>query len=372
MNPLLDQNTASPSFAPEQRSEAESRWVSFQPYLLSQGYLLRPRYRPDWIPSWIATKSHPADCEDSRDSMVSRVLDATRVHDQRQVMIKILLPATNDREGEDELALLKHFSTPSLKDNPFNHVVPCLDSFPVPGVQEGTFVVMPLLSDYTYPPFYNLEEVHDFLGQLFEGLVFMHQNNVVHCDIASPNVMMDSRPLYDEPFHPFLQHRSVDSKRLIYPRYSRSQKGIRYYYIDLGYAKWFRDPSAPRTLVGARARERAPEQKRGRSYDPFIADVYQLGAMIRRDIIPIISTLEFLLPLARDMTERDPAKRPNLEESQRSMNTTFAGLSGWRRRWPIVPDNAQFTRRVVYILIGITSEVVFLLKKLLQLITFQT
>lgn len=101
--------------------------------------------------------------------------------------------------------------------------------------------------------------------------------------------MMDSRPLYNEPFHPVFQHRSADGKRLVYPHYSRSQKNIRYYFIDLGYAKWFRDPNTPRTLAGGRARERAPEQKKGQPYDPFVGDVYQLGAMIRRDLIPVIS-----------------------------------------------------------------------------------
>jgi serine/threonine protein kinase len=101
--------------------------------------------------------------------------------------------------------------------------------------------------------------------------------------------MMDARSLYDEPFHPFLQHCSIDGKRLIYPRHLRSQKCIRYYYIDLGYAKWFRDPNVSRMVTGARARERAPEQKRGQPYDPFAADVYQLGAMLRRDIIPVCS-----------------------------------------------------------------------------------
>lgn len=80
----------------------------------------------------------------------------------------MLIPADNDREGEDELALLQHFSTPPLSGDPSNHVVPCLDSFPIPDVEDGTFVVMPLLSKYKYPPFYNLGEVHEFLNQLFE------------------------------------------------------------------------------------------------------------------------------------------------------------------------------------------------------------
>lgn len=96
------------------------------------------------------------------------MLDAVGVADGRQVIIKMLVPADNDREGEDELQLLQHFSSDPLKDDPENHVVPCYDSFPIPGVENGTFVVMPLLSRYTSIPFYRLSEVHDFLQQLFE------------------------------------------------------------------------------------------------------------------------------------------------------------------------------------------------------------
>ena len=35
------------------RSPRELTWLAIQPYLESQGYLLNPRYRPDWVPSWI-------------------------------------------------------------------------------------------------------------------------------------------------------------------------------------------------------------------------------------------------------------------------------------------------------------------------------
>ena len=53
------------------RSGVEEKWVTFQPYLLSKGYRLRPRYHPDWVPSWKKdTSLHPSDCEDSFDCMV--------------------------------------------------------------------------------------------------------------------------------------------------------------------------------------------------------------------------------------------------------------------------------------------------------------
>jgi serine/threonine protein kinase len=117
---------------------------------------------------------------------------------------------------------------------------------------------------------------------MFSQLTYAHIS-----DISPPNIMMDSHPLYDEPFHPFYQHRSLDGKRHIRPKYLRSQRPVRYYYIDFGYAKWFRDPGDPRILTGTRARERTPEQITGKPYDPFKGDMFQLGAVIRRDLIPV-------------------------------------------------------------------------------------
>lgn len=34
------------------RTPEEMVWVHLQPVLKDHGYLLRPRYSPDWIPSW--------------------------------------------------------------------------------------------------------------------------------------------------------------------------------------------------------------------------------------------------------------------------------------------------------------------------------
>jgi hypothetical protein len=98
---------------------------------------------------------------------------------------------------------------------------------------------------------------------------------------------MDGHPLYDELFRPFHPNRSHDGKRFIRPKHLRSQKPVRYYYIDFDYVKWFREPTAPRFVSGSRARERAPEQMSGDPYDPFKGDIFQLGAVIRRELIPV-------------------------------------------------------------------------------------
>lgn len=356
------------SRSPEELSDAEKRWVSYQPYLVSKGYQLRPRYRPDWIPSWKSTGAYPYDCEDSSNALPVRVLDAIRLKDHSQVVIKIIAPSDDDREGEEELEILQLFSTPPYQSDPTNHTVSCLDTFPVPGVEGGVFYVMPLLSRYTAPAFYDLSEIHTFLVQIFEGLQFLHKHEVVHCDIASPNIMMNAHLLYDEPFHPFNQHLSLDGKRSIYPKYLRSQKPIKYYYIDFGYAKQFKDTGEPHILVGSRAREPAPEQLSGNAYDPFKADIYQLGAIIRRDLIPQYAALNFLLPLAREMTDSNPGRRPALEQARDMMNTQFVGLGGFRNRWPIIPPDASRRDRCFYLLAGVMTEVVVFFKNLLRLI----
>ncbi|CAE6453712.1 unnamed protein product [Rhizoctonia solani] len=342
---------------PERRSEAEERWVLFQPYLYSKGYRLRPRYQPHWVPSWKNTNIKPSKCEDSTDSIPIRVLDATRIENDEQVMIKMIVP-TVEGEGLDEYDLLKYYSTPSLREHPSNHVVPCLDSFPIPGVDLGHFVVMPLLTHYLDLPFYNIAEVHELLQQLFDGLIFMHEHNTVHRDIASPNIMMDARSLYNEPFHPYYQTLSIDARRPIYPHHRRSEKGIRYYYIDLGYAKWFRDPIVPRLVAGMDAREPAPEQADGNPYDPFPAEVYQLGVILRRDLIPKFDFLRILQPLAQEMTQDNPTERPGLAAARTRMNAAFSGLPGWKYRWPFIPKHANSSEQWGYFWAGLAAELV--------------
>ncbi|CAE7127526.1 unnamed protein product [Rhizoctonia solani] len=350
------------------RSELEERWVSYQPYLLSKGYRLRPRYQPDWIPSWtIKDDIDSFSCEDSVDSMPVRVLDATRINDDYRVIIKMVTPSGKGQEGVEELELLRRFSSSPLRDDPSNHVVPCLDTFPIPDM-DGHFVVMPLLGTYSYPPFFNMAEVHAFLHQIFEGLLFMHRNHVAHCDIASANIMMNSHILYNEPFHPFHQRLSLDIQRRIYPQFVRSQVRIRYYFIDLGYAKWLKNPDALRTIPADRARIMAPEQVPGKPYDPFLGDIFQLGTVIGRDILKNVHGLDFLEPLATEMTQREPHKRPSLEKARDSMNTAFLGLNGWRYRWPFIPQSATFRARLHFALVGILAEFGYWIEKLVGLL----
>lgn len=45
-------------------SNAEQKWKNRGEMLEQEGYILRPRLRPDWTPSWLESGKHPLECED--------------------------------------------------------------------------------------------------------------------------------------------------------------------------------------------------------------------------------------------------------------------------------------------------------------------
>ena len=53
-----------PSHGPERLDNREAFWRDHQPWLASCGYMLRPRYMPDWKPSWEGTNKSWLHCED--------------------------------------------------------------------------------------------------------------------------------------------------------------------------------------------------------------------------------------------------------------------------------------------------------------------
>lgn len=54
-------------------SELEITWRDRQQFLQSKGYMLRPRLRPGWTPSWLQTGTYWRRAEDSVELPVSRM-----------------------------------------------------------------------------------------------------------------------------------------------------------------------------------------------------------------------------------------------------------------------------------------------------------
>jgi len=89
-------------------------------------------------------------------------MDATRISDGKQVMLK-MLPY---EEGPDELEINKLFSTEPLSSNPQNHCVQTLDVIRLPN--DPPIIVQPLLRPFYEPRLRTYGEFITFFAQICE------------------------------------------------------------------------------------------------------------------------------------------------------------------------------------------------------------
>jgi hypothetical protein len=68
---VLDFLEGDPGSQPGDIDDLERWWVDRQVALEQAGYMLRPRFRPGWRPSWTGTKKFYLDCEDGKSIGVS-------------------------------------------------------------------------------------------------------------------------------------------------------------------------------------------------------------------------------------------------------------------------------------------------------------
>ena len=157
----------------------EKWWVERQEALEQAGYMLRPRYRPGWKPPWAGTDKYHGNFEEGQslvvrgDTSCARVpvlmklqlrvcMDATRISDGRQVMLK-MIPL---EEGPYELEMNRLFSTEPLSSNPRNRCAPLLDVIQLPN--EPPIMVHPLLRPFYDPRLQTFGEFVSFFAQACE------------------------------------------------------------------------------------------------------------------------------------------------------------------------------------------------------------
>lgn len=108
---------------------------------------------------------HPCDVPDELQN-TTLVLDATRIADGTQVMLKKL--TTRDEPYEAFFGRL--FSSEEHASHPSNHCVPIYDAFPIPEDEGIVLIAMPRLEDW-WKSLYKFEtvgEVVEFCRQIFE------------------------------------------------------------------------------------------------------------------------------------------------------------------------------------------------------------
>ena len=167
-----------------QLGPSESYWARRQQLLMSKGYTLRPRYRPDWVPSWKRDpKTSIFDADDRHSVPVKsmtllhchlhpydvllqpgrpHLMDATRISDGKLVMIKKVA------KDSQEVRIATYFSSEHLRKDPRNHCVPVFDVLDDPEDPSISFMVMPFLRRIHDVEFDTVGSIFDCVEQLLE------------------------------------------------------------------------------------------------------------------------------------------------------------------------------------------------------------
>jgi len=160
----------------------EIYWSGKFQWLHDRGYQLRPRYSPNWIPSWVETAKNFRNCEDGVHLAVSSshfghahwieaiqhtpICDAIHIPTGAQVALKRVSKLYHPREAE----IMRYLSSEPLFLDPRNHCAQLLEVLELPDhLAPGEQVlVMPLLRPFNSPTFDTFGEAIDCFRQLFQ------------------------------------------------------------------------------------------------------------------------------------------------------------------------------------------------------------
>ncbi|KAF5379388.1 hypothetical protein D9615_006642 [Tricholomella constricta] len=331
------------------RYDDEMFWVRLQPFLLRYGYKLRPRYQPDWTPSWFKLSSlEPAiknvyDFEDALPLARSKLMDATRQHDGAKVVMKIV-----DTSAE-EIQIIRYLTSPELLRDPRNRTVPLLDVLHLPDNDSQALIVMPQLLQFDRLPFRRVGEIFEAIYQylqasalLMNGLEFMHEHHISHRDASYFNLMMDASKIVPRGFHYFHETTHDGLNREFEWLQRWSVRPVQYYFIDFDISHRYLTSKDVKEMSRLGQDKSVPEYLRPGPYDPFKADIYQLGNTLLKTIKKYNPKgLESLLALGEAMTSSIPEDRPSpaaalqsLDEIDRKLleRRIWKPTESWRNR----------------------------------------
>ncbi|KAI0351975.1 kinase-like protein [Trametes cingulata] len=325
---------------------SEVLWRDRHRWLRDHGYDLRPRYSPDWEPSWINTNRDPEFCEDAIMLTDPNVIDAKRRADGLLVAIK----SVKKRGQELEIALF--LSSIRQRDN---HCVPVVEVLDDPLVPGNALMIMEYLRPFDDPEFIMIGDVVDFVTQMLEGLAFLHEHRVAHRDIAPLNVMMDGRALYPRGHHPVWTDCSPDLIEELTPL-PRLDHSVKYFYVDFGLSVRF-PPGTPTHVVGDVGRDaEVPELSSTVPYDAFKVDIYALGNLFDKNFEQRYHSLHFLRPLIDAMKQGRPDRRPTASELVVMFENTRRTLNPSGFRWRLGPKSQPAYERLFNDTVAVAKE----------------
>ncbi|KAF7291466.1 Protein kinase domain-containing protein [Mycena kentingensis (nom. inval.)] len=289
----------------------EHYWIEKQPFLLSRGYLLRPRYHPGLVPPWklyepdaplSATHRHG----DAFPCLFEKIVDAIRVKDDVQVVLR------RTWTGNQELSVLRSLSSDEARKSPDNRTVPLLDVISLPDDEE-VLIVMPLLRQFHSPVFRDMGEICEAIIQFIQGLEFMHKRNIAHGDACFYNMMMDASEVIPDGWHFTAPRTDASGDYEFHFKWRARALGfpVDYYFIDFGLSRFFPEGPKLARAVGVFGQDRTvPELSATVPYNPFKVDIYQLGNVFIRLTEKYPQARARFGPLFEDMTNPDPDARP--------------------------------------------------------------
>ncbi|KAG5644866.1 hypothetical protein DXG03_007507 [Asterophora parasitica] len=258
-----------------------------------RGYTLRARYQPNWTPSWLKSKKKVTDdifnpsYEDAlRLPRAYVMIDATRQRDGKKVVIKCVPTAT------EELPIIQYLASPELMADPTNQTVPLLDMMLLPHDDTEVLIVMPQLLNFDALPFRRVGEIYEAIQQYLQKIKWRERWTV--------------RP-------------------------------VPYQFVDFGISRRY-----PRGQLDVKDDTRfgqdktVPEYRLPGPYNPFKADIYQLGNAFKKAIEKYDPDgLEELLALCKEMTSPNADDRPSAKAALQileAMDRRTLNRRIWNRR----------------------------------------
>ncbi|KAH8995419.1 hypothetical protein EDB92DRAFT_1971157 [Lactarius akahatsu] len=302
--------------------------------IADRGYRLRPRYHPQWEPSWFNKGKDFYTVEDGQ--VTSREMGATRIQDGLQVVLKKVIP----EEASNELKINQLFSTPEHSRQHDNHCAPLLDVIEL-SAHSGSqkLMVFPLLRPVNQLRIQTFGEFVVFFTQICEGIQFIHQRNVAHRDCTANSVMFDPSQIYPNGFRPVKidRNRNFEAKA-----YTGTQRPPRYYFVDFGLSRQYPSRDAiDEPLQGGD--KSAPEHQLGRRCNPFHTDIYYIGDLVRQEFMKAgnrkYNGFEFIEDLIASMTQDNPRERPLIEDVLQEFSRIRASLSERKLHSAILSKN---------------------------------
>ena len=111
-----------------------------------------------------------------------------------------------------------------------NHTAQLLEVWPV---NRGTIVSMPVLDGHSHNYAKLEENLHSIMGQLVDGVSFMHRYGVAHLDLKPQNILVDGHGwLWIIDFSVSVQVKSIDDLHTGFvgtPGYTAPEVGEKYY-----------------------------------------------------------------------------------------------------------------------------------------------